>query len=247
MKPKLEWLLVFVPVALFLEFTHGNHTAIFVTSALAILPLAGLIGHATEDLAIRIGPQKGGLLNATMGNVTEMIIAFFLILEGELEIVKASIVGSIIGNVLLVLGLSFLVGGWGRGEQRFNRAASGLHSSSLIIAVIGLLLFVVLCVGTILFGLFACAVFIVDFFVQVSVIPPSLANNETDGIALISQFNPHGVFIVLVIVGMCTLGPVLARLRGEVVAVDGVTPVRRQRHPVARLEVGGARLGVLAR
>ncbi len=139
-KPRLEWLLVFVPVAFVLELVHGDPTAIFVTSALAILPLAGLIGHATEDLAARIGPQKGGLLNATFGNVTEMIIAFFLILEGELAIVKASIIGSIIGNVLLVLGLSFLVGGWGRGEQRFNRAASGLHSSSLVIAVIGLTL-----------------------------------------------------------------------------------------------------------
>ncbi|HJR43997.1 MAG TPA: calcium/proton exchanger [Actinomycetota bacterium] len=140
MKPKLEWLLVFVPVALVLELTHGNHTAIFVTSALAILPLAGLIGHATEDLAIRVGPQKGGLLNATFGNVTEMIIAFFLIMEGELEVVKASITGSIIGNVLLVLGLAFLVGGWRRQEQEFNRVSAGLHSASLVIAVVGLLM-----------------------------------------------------------------------------------------------------------
>jgi Ca2+:H+ antiporter len=140
LRPRLEWLLVFVPVAIVLELVHGEPIAIFAVSALAILPLAGLIGHATEDLAARVGPQKGGLLNATFGNVTEMIIAFFLILEGELEVVKASITGSIIGNVLLVLGLSFLVGGWGRGEQRFNRAASGLHSSSLVIAVIGLTL-----------------------------------------------------------------------------------------------------------
>ncbi|MDQ3952683.1 MAG: calcium/proton exchanger [Actinomycetota bacterium] len=139
-RPRLEWLLVFVPVAIALEIAHGDPIAIFATSAVAILPLAGLIGHATEDLAARVGPQKGGLLNATFGNVTEMIIAFFLILEGELEVVKASITGSIIGNVLLVLGLSFLVGGWGRGEQTFNRAASGLHSSSLVIAVIGLTL-----------------------------------------------------------------------------------------------------------
>lgn len=140
LRPRLEWLLVFVPVAIALEVAHGDPIAIFVTSALAILPLAGLIGHATEDLAARVGPQKGGLLNATFGNVTEMIIAFFLILEGELEVVKASIIGSIIGNVLLVLGLSFLVGGWGRSEQTFNRASSTLHSSSLVIAVIGLTL-----------------------------------------------------------------------------------------------------------
>lgn len=140
MKPRLEWLLVFVPVALVLELVHGNHIAIFVTSALAILPLAGLIGHATEDLAIRIGPQKGGLLNATFGNVTEMIIAFFLILQGELEVVKASITGSIIGNVLLVLGLAFLVGGWKRTQQEFNRTSAGLHSASLVIAVVALLM-----------------------------------------------------------------------------------------------------------
>src|SRR5918996_1933261 len=140
MKPRLEWLLIFVPVAIVLEIIHGNAVAIFVTSAIAILPLAGLIGHATEDLAIRTGPQVGGLLNATFGNVTEMIIAFFLILQGELEVVKASITGSIIGNILLVLGLSFLVGGWTRTEQEFNRASAGLHSASLIIAVGALLI-----------------------------------------------------------------------------------------------------------
>ncbi|MEA2446788.1 MAG: Ca2+:H+ antiporter, partial [Actinomycetota bacterium] len=101
---------------------------------------AGLIGHATEDLAARVGPQKGGLLNATFGNVTELIIAFFLIMDGQLQVVKASITGSIIGNVLLVLGLSFLVGGWKRPEQTFNAGAAGLHSASLVIAVVGLLM-----------------------------------------------------------------------------------------------------------
>jgi Ca2+:H+ antiporter len=140
LRPRLEWLLVFVPIAFVLEFSHGDPMAIFATSALAILPLAGIIGHATEDLALRTGSSIGGLLNATFGNVTEMIIAVFLIMEGELEIVKASITGSIIGNVLLVLGLSFLVGGWKHEEQKFNLASAGLHSSSLVIAVIGLLM-----------------------------------------------------------------------------------------------------------
>jgi Ca2+:H+ antiporter len=140
LKPKLEWLLVFIPVAIVLELTHGAAAAIFILSAVAILPLAGIIGHATEDLAARSGPQVGGLLNATFGNVTEMIIAFFLILQGEIEVVKASITGSIIGNVLVVLGLSFLVGGWKREEQRFNRASAGLHSASLVIAVVALLM-----------------------------------------------------------------------------------------------------------
>jgi Ca2+:H+ antiporter len=136
----LEWLLVLLPVAIVLEIAHGAAVAIFAVSALAILPLAGIIGHATEDLAARAGPQVGGLLNATFGNVTELIIAFFLILQGELEVVKASITGSIIGNVLVVLGLSFLIGGWKRQEQTFNRASAGLHSASLVIAVVALLM-----------------------------------------------------------------------------------------------------------
>ncbi|HVL64795.1 MAG TPA: calcium/proton exchanger [Actinomycetota bacterium] len=140
MKPKLEWLLVFVPAALILEIVHGPAAWIFATSAIAILPLAGLIGHSTEELALHTGPQIGGLLNATMGNVAEMIIAFFLILEGELEVVKASLTGSIIGNVLLVLGLAFLAGGWTRTEQTFSRSTANLHSTSLMIAVVALLL-----------------------------------------------------------------------------------------------------------
>jgi Ca2+:H+ antiporter len=139
-KPKLEWLLVFVPLAIALELFHATPVLIFVISAVAILPLAGLIGHATEDLASRTGPQIGGLLNATFGNVTELIIAMFLIGRGQLEIVKASITGSIIGNVLLVLGLSFLAGGWTRVEQQFNARAAGVHSASLVIAVGALLL-----------------------------------------------------------------------------------------------------------
>lgn len=139
-RPRMEWLLIFVFVAAVLEFSHGAAVAIFASSALAILPLAGLIGHATEDLAARSGPQVGGLLNATFGNVTEMIIAFFLILQGELAVVKASITGSIIGNVLLVLGLSFLIGGWNRKEQVFNRASAGMHSTHLVIAVVALML-----------------------------------------------------------------------------------------------------------
>jgi Ca2+:H+ antiporter len=139
-KPRLNWLLVFVPIAIVLEIMHADAIWIFAISSLAILPLAGQIGHATEDLAARTGPQVGGLLNATFGNVTELIIAFFLVLQGELEIVKASITGSIIGNVLVVLGLSFLIGGWNRQQQTFNRATAGLHAASLVIAVVGLLM-----------------------------------------------------------------------------------------------------------
>jgi Ca2+:H+ antiporter len=139
-RPRLIWLLALVPIALVLELTHGNPVAIFLISALAILPLAGLIGTSTEELSARTGPQVGGLLNATFGNVTELIISIFLIVEGQLAVVKASITGSIIGNVLLVLGLSFLLGGWKRQEQSFNRTSAGLHSTSLVIAVVALLM-----------------------------------------------------------------------------------------------------------
>src|SRR5688572_32940973 len=134
LKPRIEWLLVFVPVALVLEIMHANEVAIFMTAAMAVLPLALMMGHATEELAVRSGPQLGGFLNATFGNLAELIIAFFLILEGELEIVKASLTGAIIGNVLLILGLSFLLGGWKRQQQQFSLASAELHSSGLVIA-----------------------------------------------------------------------------------------------------------------
>src|SRR3712207_371614 len=140
LKPRIEWLLVFVPIAIVLEIAHGSEVAIFITASLAVLPLALLMGHATEELAARSGPQLGGFLNATFGNLAELIIAFFLIIEGELEIVKASLTGAIIGNVLLILGLSFLVGGWKRQEQKFSLASAELHSSTLVIAVIALLM-----------------------------------------------------------------------------------------------------------
>ena len=140
LKPRLEWLLAFVPAAIVLELTHGPETAIFIVAALAVLPLALLMGTATEELAIRSGPQLGGFLNATFGNLAELIIAYFLIVEGELEIVKASLTGAIIGNVLLILGLSFLAGGWKRVEQTFSIASAELHSSTLVIAVIALVM-----------------------------------------------------------------------------------------------------------
>jgi Ca2+:H+ antiporter len=113
---------------------------VFLTAAAAILPLAGLIGRSTDDLAKRAGPRVGGLLNATFGNVTELIIAIFLILDDELDVVKASLTGSILGNLLLVLGISFLVGGLRHQEQRYNAQAAGVHSTSLALAVTGLMM-----------------------------------------------------------------------------------------------------------
>jgi Ca2+:H+ antiporter len=139
-KPSLNWLLILVPISLVAQFVLHQHLLVFLTAAGAIIPLAGMIGKGTEELALHAGPRVGGLLNATFGNVTELIIAFFLILKGEIDVVKASLTGSILGNLLLVLGLSFLVGGLKHREQQFNPQAAGVHSTSLVLAVIGLLM-----------------------------------------------------------------------------------------------------------
>src|SRR5256885_9462908 len=137
LRPSLSWLLVFVPISLVAEFAHQS-LVIFITSELAIIPLAGLIGRATDQLAIRVGPRLGGLLNATFGNVTELIVAVLLVQAGNFVVVKASLVGSIIGNLLLVLGVSFAAGGFRRKEMQFNARAAGVHSASLLLAVTGL-------------------------------------------------------------------------------------------------------------
>ncbi len=134
----LNLLLVFVPLAILGEFLHWPPWWVFGVSALAIVPLASLIGQATEELAVHTGPRLGGLLNATLGNAAELIITIFAIRAGLLELVKASITGSILGNVLLVLGFSILLGGLKNGTQRFDRSHAGLNSTMLILAVVGL-------------------------------------------------------------------------------------------------------------
>ena len=140
LRPSLDWLLVLVPVSIVLELFGGNELLIFLTSAGAILPLAGLIGRSTEQLALHTGPRIGGLINATFGNVTELVIAIFLILDDRTEIVKASLTGSILGNLLLVLGLSFLVGGLKHEEQAYNARSASIHATSLVLAVTALLM-----------------------------------------------------------------------------------------------------------
>ena len=132
-------LLVFVPVALVLEWVSPeNHTAIFATSVLAILPLAAVIGRATDVLADRLGGGIGGLLNATFGNAAELIIGALALREGLIDLVKASLTGSIIGNVLLVFGAAAFVGGLKHRTQHFNRTAAGLGTTMLLLSVIGL-------------------------------------------------------------------------------------------------------------
>ncbi|HEX5725951.1 MAG TPA: calcium/proton exchanger [Longimicrobiaceae bacterium] len=136
----LNLLLVFVPVAFVMEFVlHSSPLAIFVVSCLGIIPLAGLMGHATEELAERMGEGVGGLLNATFGNAAELIIAIVALRAGLYDLVKASITGSIIGNILLVFGLSTLVGGLRFPTQRFNPTAASLGTTLLVLSVVGLL------------------------------------------------------------------------------------------------------------
>ena len=141
-KPTLNWLLIFVPAALVLRFWPGlsNPTALFICSAIAIIPVAGWIGHATEALAARVGEGLGGLLNATFGNAAELIIAGIALYKGHIAVVKASITGSIIGNILLVLGLSILLGGVKHKEQRFNKTGARTSGISLSLAAIALII-----------------------------------------------------------------------------------------------------------
>jgi Ca2+:H+ antiporter len=135
----LDWLLIFIPISAALRHQGGSPLAVFVTSGLAIVPLAGLMGRATEALAERAGPGVGGLLNATFGNAAELIIGLTGLRAGEIEVVQASLTGSIIGNLLFVLGLAALVGGARREKQTFNRTAAGMACSILFLAAAGLL------------------------------------------------------------------------------------------------------------
>ncbi len=140
---RVGWLnlfLIFVPIALLLRLTGASPTWQFITSGIAIIPLAGLMGESTEHLARRLGPGIGGLLNATFGNAAELIIALFALFRGLDEVVKASITGSIIGNVLLVLGASLLAGGIRYRTQTFNKTAAGIGGTMLVLAAFGMLI-----------------------------------------------------------------------------------------------------------
>ncbi|HET9198769.1 MAG TPA: calcium/proton exchanger [Solirubrobacterales bacterium] len=123
-----------IPLAVVLELTHAPATIVFAASALGIVPTAALMGRATEELAARSGPGIGGLLNVTFGNAPELIIALFALGQGLQEVVKASIVGSIIGNMLLVLGAAMLAGGIGRDKQSFSRTSASIQTTMLMLA-----------------------------------------------------------------------------------------------------------------
>lgn len=136
----LLWMLVFVPIVLATEWLAPSaHTALFVLAVLAIIPLAALLSHATESVADKTGDAVGGLLNATLGNLTELIIALAALQAGEYMLVKASIAGAIVTNALFMLGASFLLGGLRYRTQEFNRAGGRLHAALLLMATIALI------------------------------------------------------------------------------------------------------------
>jgi Ca2+:H+ antiporter len=133
-------LLVLTPLALAAAYLHFSPLAVFLLSAAALIPLAKFIGDATEDLTSHTGPAVGGLLNATFGNAPELLIGVFALQAGLVEVVKASITGSIIGNLLLVLGTAMFAGGWKRERQRFNATAAKAQGSMLLLATIALVI-----------------------------------------------------------------------------------------------------------
>ena len=131
---------IFIPVAIGLELAHvDSPVLVFGAAALAVIPCAAVMGEATEAIAAKTGPGIGGLLNVTFGNAPELIIAFFALLEGLQEVVKASIVGSILGNILLVMGAAFLVGGLPRDKQTFSQTAAHAQSAMLTLALAALI------------------------------------------------------------------------------------------------------------
>ena len=136
----LLWMLVFVPAVLVAETAAPHsHTLLFVLAVLAIVPLAALLSHATEAVAARTGDAVGGLLNATLGNLTELIIALAALRAGQTMLVKASIAGAIVTNTLFMLGASFLLGGIKHHTQEYNRVSARLQAGLLFLATVALL------------------------------------------------------------------------------------------------------------
>ncbi len=133
-------LLIFIPVTLAVNYLGVSPLAVFFLAALAIIPLAKYIGEATEELSVYTGPALGGFLNATFGNATELLIGVFALSSGLVEVVKASITGSIIGNLLLVTGMAMLAGGWKNKKQTFNKTGALATSSTLLLAAIALII-----------------------------------------------------------------------------------------------------------
>lgn len=136
MRFSIHWLLAAAPVALVLEHQHAPAPAIFAAAAIALVPLATLIVHATEQIAMRTSPSVGGLLNATFGNLPELIISVTALRAGLTDMVRASLIGALLANTLLALGLSFLLGGRKRSEQEYNPAGARTYASMLLLTAL---------------------------------------------------------------------------------------------------------------
>ena len=134
----LKYMLIFIPISFIAEFMHASPSIMFVLAAFSIIPLAGLMGEGTEEISFYSGPKIGGFLNGTFGNATELIISFFALKQGLFEVVKSSVAGAVIGNVLLVLGASMLAGGLKHKTQKFNKKVVEVSASMLLFAVVGL-------------------------------------------------------------------------------------------------------------
>lgn len=172
----LKFMLIFIPISIVGKFINLSPSVMFILASLSIIPLAALMGEGTEEISFYSGPKIGGFLNATFGNATELIISFFALKEGLFEVVKSSIAGAIIGNILLVLGASMFAGGLKHKIQKFNINVVDTTSSMLLFAVIGL------CIP---------AVF-------THTLDPSLLNTRYEGLTLI-------VAIVMFILYLCSL------------------------------------------
>ncbi len=138
LKPSIHWLLAFIPVTLLLEHGGASPALVFFSAALAIVPIAAMIVHSTEQLATHTGDAIGGLLNATFGNAPELIIAFVALRAGLVDLVRGSLVGAIFANILLAMGLAFLLGGLRFRDQVFNASATRMYSSLMFVAVVSL-------------------------------------------------------------------------------------------------------------
>lgn len=134
----LKYMLIFIPISFIAKFMNASGSVMFILSCLSIIPLAGLMGEGTEEISFYSGPKIGGFLNGTFGNATELIISFFALKQGLFDVVKSSIAGAVIGNILLVVGASMLAGGLKYKTQKFNQKVTEVSSSMLLFAVLGL-------------------------------------------------------------------------------------------------------------
>lgn len=134
----LKFSLIFIPISFIAKFMNASGTIMFLLSCISIIPLAGLLGEGTEEVSFYSGPKIGGFINGTFGNITELIISFFALKQGLFDVVKSSIAGAVIGNILLVIGASMLAGGFKFKSQKFNIKVIEITSSMLLFAVIGL-------------------------------------------------------------------------------------------------------------